>query len=146
MTDTLALDFSAGPLSLTAAQLRSAFVLRPEGALTGAAVLTVPALRRVVALINTDTALSITVQRGAASIALEPGESAVLISDGSTNGLIQVGPGAPAYDFKMVAGTAPGAGEVLGKVVIPRPLLIPPISPVQPFTWTRHRTTTSQSA
>ena len=34
--------------------------------------------------------------------------------------------GAPVYDFGMVAGTAPGAGEVLGKVVIPRPLLIPP--------------------
>jgi hypothetical protein len=38
----------------------------------------------------------------------------------------RVWPGAPVYDFGMVAGMAPGAGNVLGKVVIPRPLLIPP--------------------
>jgi hypothetical protein len=37
----------------------------------------------------------------------------------------QVWPGAPVYDFGMVAGMAPGAGNVLGKVVIPRLLLIP---------------------
>jgi hypothetical protein len=125
MTDTLALDLSAGSLSLTAAQLRSAFVLCPEGALAGPAVLTVPVLRRVFAVLNTDTAFAITVERGAAAIVVQPGESALLICDGTADGLFRVGPGAPVYDFGMVAGTSPGAGEVLGKVVIPRPLLIP---------------------
>jgi hypothetical protein len=126
LTDTLALDLSAGPLSLTAAQLRAAMVLHPAGALIGPAAILVPQIRRVFALVNTDSAFAITVERGAAAIAVQPGESAVLISDGTADGLFRVGPGAPVYDFGMVAGTAPGAGEVLGKVVIPRALLIPP--------------------
>jgi hypothetical protein len=126
MTETLALDLSAGSLSLTAAQLRAAMVLHPMGALTGPASLLVPQIRRVFALLNTDSAFAITVERGASAIVVEPGASALLISDGSPDGLFRVGPGAPVYDFGMVAGTAPGAGEVLGKVVIPRPLLIPP--------------------
>jgi hypothetical protein len=125
MTDTLALDLSAGSLSLTAAQLRAAMVLLPAGVLTGPAVLTVPALRRVFALLNTDSAFAITVERGAAASVVQPGETALLICDGTTDGLFRVGPGAPVYDFGMVAGAAPGAGEVLGKIVIPRPLLIP---------------------
>jgi hypothetical protein len=125
MTDTLALDLSAGSLALTAAQLRSAFVLHPMGALTGPTAILVPQIRRVFALLNTDAAFAITVERGASAIAVEPGESALLICDGTADGLFRVGPSAPVYDFGMVAGTAPGAGEVLGKVVIPRALLIP---------------------
>jgi hypothetical protein len=124
MTDTLAIDLSAGSLSLTAAQLRAAMVLHPMGALTGPATVLVPQIRRFFALLNTDSAFAIAVERGASAIAVEPGESALLICDGTPNGLFRVGPGAPVYDFGMVAGTAPGAGEVLGKVVIPRPLLI----------------------
>ena len=126
MTDTLALDLSAGSLSLTAAQLRSAFVLRPAGALTGPASILVPQIRRVFALVNTDSAFAVTVERGASAIVVQPGEGALLISEGSPNGLFRVGPGAPVYDFGMVAGASPDAGEVLGKVVIPRALLIPP--------------------
>jgi hypothetical protein len=125
MTDTLALDLSTGSLSVTAAQLRAAMVLHPMGALTGSASILVPQIRRVFALLNTDSAFAVTVERGAAAIVVQPGESALLICDGTPDGLFRVGPGAPVYDFGMVAGTAPGAGEVLGKVVIPRPLLIP---------------------
>jgi hypothetical protein len=125
MTDTLALDLSAGSLALTAAQLRAAMVLHPAGALTGPASILVPQIRRVFALLNTDAAFAITVERGAAAITVQPGESALLICDGTPDGLFRVGPGAAVYDFGMVAGTSPGAGEVLGKVVIPRPLLIP---------------------
>jgi hypothetical protein len=126
VTDTLALDLSAGSLSLTAAQLRAAMVLHPMGALTGPGSILVPQIRRVFALLNTDSAFAVTVARGTSAVAVQPGESALLICDGTTNGVFRVGPGYPVYDFGMVAGTAPGAGEVLGKVVIPRPLLIPP--------------------
>jgi hypothetical protein len=125
MTDTLALDLSTGSLSVTATQLRAAMVLHPIGALTSPASILVPQNRRVFALVNTDSAFTITVERGAAAIVVQPGESALLICDGTPDGLFRVGPGAPVYDFGMVAGTAPGANEVLGKVVIPRTLLIP---------------------
>jgi hypothetical protein len=125
MTDTLALDLSAGPLTVSATQLRAAMVLLPAGALAAPATILVPQIRRVFALLNTDSTFAITIERGAAAIAVQPGENALLICDGSPDGLFRVGPGAPAYDFGMVAGSAPGAGEVLGKVVIPRPLLIP---------------------
>jgi hypothetical protein len=126
MTDTLALDLSTGSLSVTATQLRAAMVLRPAAALTGPASIVVPQIRRVFALLNTDAAFAITVERGAAAIAVQPGETALLICDGTPDGLFRVGPGAPVYDFGMVAATAPAANEVLGKVVIPRSLLIPP--------------------
>jgi hypothetical protein len=64
MTDTLALDLSAGSLSLTAAQLRSAVVLHPLGALTGPAAVLVPQIRRVFALVNTDSTYAVTVELG----------------------------------------------------------------------------------
>jgi hypothetical protein len=126
MTDTLALDLSASPLVLGTSQLRAAMVLRPAGALVAPATILVPQIRRVFALLNTDSAFAITVERGAAAVLVQPGESALMTCDGTPDGLFRVGPGAPVYDFGMVAGTAPGAGEVLGKVVIPRALLIPP--------------------
>jgi hypothetical protein len=125
MTDTIGLDLSAGSLALTAVQLRAAMVLFPAAALAGPASIAVPQIRRVFALLNTDSAFAITVERGASAVVVQPGESALLICDGAADGLFRVGPGAPVYDFGMVAGTAPAAGEVLGKVVIPRPLLIP---------------------
>jgi hypothetical protein len=118
MTDTLALDLGAGPVVLGTAQLRAAMVLHPAGALPGPASILVPQIRRVFALLNTDAAFAFTVERGASAIVVQPGESALLICDGTADGLFRVGPGAPVYDFGMVAGTAPGAGEVLGKVVI----------------------------
>ncbi len=94
-------------------------------ALTGPASMLVPQIRRVFALLNTDTAFAITLERGVCAMLVQPGESALLTGDGSPDGLFRIGPGAPVYDFGMVAGAAPGAGDVLGKVVVPRPLLIP---------------------
>lgn len=125
LTDTLALDLSTGALTLTAAQFRSAMVLRPAAALSEPATVTVPALRRVFAVLNTDAVHGLTVQRGTASVLLVPGESAVLICDGSDNGLYRAGSGAPVYDFGMVANETPAAGAVLGKVVMTRALVIP---------------------
>ncbi|WBQ12891.1 hypothetical protein L2D00_13700 [Hyphomonadaceae bacterium BL14] len=125
LTDTLALDLSTGALTLTAAQFRGHMALRPAAALSGPATVTVPALRRLFAVLNTDAVHGLTVQRGTASVLLVPGESAVLICDGSANGLLRAGSGAPVYDFGMVANETPAAGAVLGKVVMPRALVIP---------------------
>ncbi|MGY6570116.1 MAG: hypothetical protein ACXIVE_14070 [Salinarimonas sp.] len=125
LTDTLALDLSSGAITVTPAQLRSAIALRPAAALSGPATVTLPQLRRVFALVNTDAAHALTVQRGTSSVLLVPGESAVLICDGSTNGLFRAGSGAPVYDFGMVANETPEAGAVLGKVIMTRALLIP---------------------
>lgn len=125
LTDTLALDLSTGALTLTAAQLRSAMALRPAAALSGPSTITLPQLRRVFAVLNTDAVHALTVQRGTASVLLVPGESAILICDGSANGLFRAGSGAPVYDFGMVANETPAAGAVMGTVVIPRALVIP---------------------
>ena len=125
LTDTLALDLTSGALTLTAAHLRSAMVLRPAAALSGPATITLPQLRRVFALVNTDAVHALTVQCGTSNVQLVPGESAVLISDGSANGLFRAGSGAPVYDFGMAANENPAAGALLGKVVMPRTLVIP---------------------
>lgn len=125
LTDTLALDLSTGALTLTAAQLRSAMALRPAAALSGPSTITLPQLRRVFAVLNSDLTHTLTIQRGTSSVLLVPGESAVLICDGSANGLFRAGSGAPVYDFGMVANETPEAGAVLGKVVMTRALVIP---------------------
>lgn len=125
LTDTLALDLATGALTLTPEQLRAAVVLRPAAPLAGPATITLPQLRRLFAVVNTDAAHALTLQRGATSVVLLPFESAVLICDGSPDGLFRAGPGAAVYDFGMVAAATPEPGVVLGKVVITRALVIP---------------------
>jgi hypothetical protein len=125
LTDTLALDLSTGAVTVTLAQLRSAMVLQPAAALSGPSTITLPQLRRVFAVANTDAVHALTVQRGTASVLLVPGESGILICDGAVNGLFRAGSGAPVYDFGMVANETPEAGAVMGKVVMSRALVIP---------------------
>ena len=125
ITDVMALDFAGGTTSLSAAQLRAAAAFQPLAALSGPATLGLPQFRRVFVLINTDGSFPITVERGDTGIVVEPGETAVLICDGSPDGVFRAGSGTAVYDFGMLAHDTPGPAEVLGKVVLPRAILIP---------------------
>ncbi len=127
LTEIGAVDFSAGPVTLTDAAFRTAAVFRPAAALTGPASLTVPAIRRLFVVINTDPAYTIAVNRGSTTIALPPGAALGLCTDGATNGLFATGvlPAAAVYDFGLVQVATPAPGAVMGKVVIPRALILP---------------------
>ena len=127
LTDTAFVDFSAGPVTLTDAAFRTAVVFRPAAALAGPASLAVPAIRRLFWVMNTDATHAITVHRGSTSITLPPGAALGLCTDGTDDGLFATGatPAAAVYDFGMLQAATPTPGAVMGKVVMPRALILP---------------------
>lgn len=87
LQDILTVDFSGGDVTLTATQFRSAMTFVPSGLSTTRA-LTVPAVKRALFVINnTDAADSITVTRGATTIAVGPSQIGFFNTDGTANGL-----------------------------------------------------------
>jgi hypothetical protein len=93
LTDALAVDFSAGPVTLTAAQFRTAIAFKPSATLTAPASLTVPQIKRVFVVINTDGFFTIDVVRGSKTVSVPPGTAFCLCTDGTTNGLYAAGGG-----------------------------------------------------
>lgn len=128
MTDTALVAFAAGAATLSAADFRAAVAFQPAAALEAPATLTVPEIRRLFLVVNTDAAHAITVARGTASIVVAPGATAVLCTDGTADGLFAAGGAAHSqlavYDFGMMQWETPAPGAVMGKVVIPRALTI----------------------
>lgn len=88
LQDILTVDFSAGDVTLTAAQFRSAMTFVPSG-LSATRALTVPAVKRALFFVhNTDGADSITVTRGSTTVSVAAGKLAAFYTDGTTNGLV----------------------------------------------------------
>ncbi len=127
LTDILAVDFSAGAVTLSDAAFRTAVAFRPAAALADPASLAVPAIRRLFWVLNSDVAHAIDVSRGGTSITLPPGTALGFCTDGTTDGLFATGvrPAAAVYDFGMLQTATPAPGAVMGKVVIPRALILP---------------------
>lgn len=87
MADFYTVDFSAGAVTLTAAQFRGAMTFIPSG-LTANRALTIPAVKRALFVVhNTDATYTITVTKGSSTKAVAPGEIAFLNTDGTTNSL-----------------------------------------------------------
>src|SRR5512134_2479966 len=93
LTDALSIDFSGGPVTLTAAQFRQAIAFKPSATLTAPASLTVPQIKRVFVVINTDGFFTIDVVRGTKTISVPPGTAFCLCTDGTANGLYTAGGG-----------------------------------------------------
>jgi hypothetical protein len=93
LTDALAVDFSGGSVTLTAAQFRQAIAFKPAATLTAPASLTVPQIKRVFVVINTDGFFTIDVVRGTKTISVPPGTAFCLCTDGTANGLYAAGGG-----------------------------------------------------
>lgn len=88
LADILTVDFSAGNVTLTNTQFRSAMTFVPSG-LSTTRSLTVPALKRALFLVNnTDATDTINVVRGSTSIAVAAGKIGIFNTDGTTNGLV----------------------------------------------------------
>jgi len=129
MTDVAAVTFTSGSATLSDAAFRSAVAFAPAAALDAPATLTVPQIRRVFLVINSDAAHAITVARGATAFAVAPGQTAVLCTDGTADGLFAAagaGQSQPAiYDFGMTHMDTPAPGTLAGKVAIARAISIP---------------------
>ena len=93
LTEALSIDFSGGPVTLTAAQFRQAIAFKPSATLSAAASLTVPQIKRVFVVINTDGFFSIDVVRGSKTVSVPPGTAFCLCTDGTTSGLYAAGGG-----------------------------------------------------
>lgn len=122
--DILTVDFSAGAVTLTATQFRSAMTFIPSG-LDANRALTIPAVKRGQFIVhNTDATYTVTVTKGSSTIAVAPGEIAVCYTDGTTNSLegvvvAEAGASAPVpYDIPLsYAGGPPTSSEIIGRVV-----------------------------
>lgn len=87
----LTVDLAAGTVTLTAAQFTAAYAFYGVGH-SVTTVLNVPASKRAFVVINGGTG-NITVTRGAGTKAIAPGESMMLLTDGTSDGLYSVGGG-----------------------------------------------------
>jgi hypothetical protein len=82
----LSVDFTAGNVTLTDTQFRGAIALRAAD-LSVARDLTLPAIKRLFVVFNKDGTATLTVKRGATSVAVAGGVLALLYTDGTTDGL-----------------------------------------------------------
>ncbi|TIN78349.1 hypothetical protein [Mesorhizobium sp.] len=129
--DNLAVDFTAGNVTLTAAQFRSALRFTPTG-LAANRSLTIAAVKRPFFLVdNTDATYSITVTKGSTTIAVAPGYIGFLNTDGTTNSLTGAVfkrgvAAAESYDFAMpyFAGQ-PTSSQILARIPIVTAITIP---------------------
>ncbi|RWN74850.1 MAG: hypothetical protein EOS04_37025, partial [Mesorhizobium sp.] len=130
MADLYTVDFTAGNVTLTAAQFRSAMTFIPSN-LSATRTLTIPAVKRALFIVdNTDAADTINVTKGSTTIAVGPSQIAFLNTDGTTNSLggavLEKGAiTADPYDFGMSFGDTPLTDAVLGRVRIGRAITIP---------------------
>lgn len=87
LQDFLEVDFSAGAVTLSEAEFRSAMTFIPDG-LTANRALTIPGVKRALFIVhNTDATYTVTVTRGSSTKAVAPGEIAFLNTDGTANSL-----------------------------------------------------------
>ena len=123
MTESGLLDVSAGgTVSVPAAQARGLVRLVLTGAPGTAVTVEFPAVKRLILLRNeADAVATITRAGGAAEATVEPGDQRLLYLSGGG-----VQPAArEIYDFGFVSMATPGPGDVIGKVVMPRDVLLP---------------------
>lgn len=105
--DILEIDFSAGHVTLTTDQFRSAILFMPDAALAAARNLTIAAVKRAQFMVhNPDATYTISVIKGSTTIAVGPGEIGIFYTDGTTNSL----------EGTVVA--AGGSGSSVGKHTI----------------------------
>ncbi len=93
-TDVYLVDFSAGNVTLSSTQYRSAMIFKPSGALAAARTLIIPGVKRPFIFHNTDATYTITLKstdgaspESAQTKAVAPGEIFIGYTNGSSPGL-----------------------------------------------------------
>lgn len=94
LADVYPVDFSAGNVTLTATQYRSAMAFKPSAALAAARTLILPTVKRPVVFDNTDATYTVTIKKTdgaspevATTIAVAAGELFYGYTDGTASGL-----------------------------------------------------------
>jgi len=133
LSDILLVDFSAGNVTLTSTQYRSANVFKPSGVLAAARTLILPAVKRPFIFHNTDATYTVTVKstdgaspETATTIAVGAGQILYGYTDGNSPGLFGAavaasGAATPvAYDLPLSFPGTPTAGQLMGKLATVR--------------------------
>jgi hypothetical protein len=107
VTEVLTIDFGPGDVTLTATQYRQHRVFRAAGPAV-ARTLTLPQIRREVAIDNAAGTATLTVARGTGSVVVPAGAALTVYTDGTVNGIRPIG---------GVGGGDPGG--VFGRVMLP---------------------------
>lgn len=131
------IDFSAGNVTLTSTQFRSANILKPSAALAAARTLILPAVKRPFIFHNPDATYTVTLKKTdgaspetATSIAVAAGQIFVGYTDGTASGLFGAvvavaGAAAPiAYDVALSFPGTPTAGQLMGKLIAVRDIAL----------------------
>lgn len=106
--DVLAVNLASGNATLSAAQFSSAALFRSSGN-TIARSITVPASKRLFAVQNGGS-FQLSVIRGSTTVGVAAGRSAILFSDGTTNGLAIIAGGVGGIGATDVAYNNSGTG------------------------------------
>jgi hypothetical protein len=109
VTEVMTIDFGPGDVTLTAAQYRQHRVFRAAGP-TVARTLTLPQVRREVAIDNAAGTATLTVARGTGTVAVPAGAALVIYTDGTANGIRPIG---------GIGGGGGDPGGVFGRVMLP---------------------------
>lgn len=127
LTASLSLDCSAGgTVSVTTSQAQRHVRLALTGTPAAAFNLQLPAVPRILAVAN-GTSVTATVKNATGATAEVPAAKQALVHTSGT-GVSLVGASLTdsVYDFGMTALATPAAGALLGKVVLPRAVTLPP--------------------
>lgn len=121
ITEFLLSDYTSGDITLTDTEFRRNLLFRTDN-LSVARTLSVPAIKHLFVVDNTNGTSTLTVSRGTTDINLLSTENGVFYTDGTANGLIQTGGsggGGAAADpvFSMFFPTAPASAELLVRFV-----------------------------
>lgn len=127
LTAALSVDFTAGDVTLTDAQFREHIAFQAANLAT-ARTLTVPAIRRLFVGDNVAGSDTLTIVRGSTGIALAAGDNRFFCTDGSADGLLQLGGGGSGFAAVELAGSiagSPTASERIFHFVATRTVTLP---------------------
>lgn len=103
LTETFAANVSAGNVSLSNTQFRSAVRINATGAATDGRTVTIPAIPHVFVFSNASTTNSVAVVRGSTSHSVDPETSILFYADGTTDGLHFIAGLPPDLDLLNIA-------------------------------------------
>lgn len=131
LTETFVADYTAGSdITLTNTQYRRAVRMQASNLTASGKKLTLPALKKL-AVITSDASntQSLSIVRGSTTLALAPGYTLIVYTDGTTNGLLSLGGSVPTvakpYDVGTYCNGKPDAGELLLRFNFVRAVTLP---------------------
>jgi hypothetical protein len=126
ITDTLALSVAASGISPGAEEVRAAFRILISGATTAGRQLSLPVIEKPTWIsLTAASTKSIEVVRGTTIFTLYPGASMLVVTDGTTNGMIRLAEHGLDVSRLWVRG-APSSSELLARFKVQEPTVLLP--------------------